>query len=377
MRIAIDLRSLMETGGKISGIENYVLNITDRLADRNSDIFGFYNNFKKVQLPSLNSKLKIQQTAIPNKILNAALRFFGLPKFEKLYNDFDLLWMPDLRPFAISKKTKFVLSVHDFSPVVHPEHFSWKRRIWHRVIDYKKSFKRADLLLAISEYTKTDLIKLFGINPEKIKVVYPGVDHSIFKTDLDPVRITNVQKKYDLPEKFILSICTLEPRKNILGLVKAFEQTSDPEAYLVIAGRLGWLYDDLLKAIANSPKKDRIKMLGYVAEADKPYLIANAKMVCYPSYYEGFGFVPLEAMACGVPVITSARTAMAEVCADAALLIEPYAQVDLTAAINNLLSDQALRQSLIAKGLQRSLMFNWEKCADQINQHLVGLVNNN
>lgn len=374
MRIAVDLRSLMETGGKISGVENYVLNSVDRVALLNPDVFAFFNNYREVVLPPLQSKVKVIRTRIPNKILNSVLRFFKQPKFEKLYGDFDLLWMPDLRPFAIHRKTKLAISIHDLSPVMHPEHFSGKRRIWHHLISYQKSLLRADLLITISEYTKQDLIKIFNIPAGKIKVIYPGVDHNTFHSNLNSQALREVKKKYNLPEKFLLSISTIEPRKNILNLIKAFEKISDQATHLVLAGRLGWLYADILEYIKSSPKKDKIHMLGYVLEGDKPYLIANAKMVCYPSYYEGFGFVPLEAMACGVPVITSGRTAMAEVCAEAALLVEPYALTDLVYGIDQLLSDEKLRLSLIAKGLERVKKFNWQKSAEEINRSLCELL---
>ena len=358
----------METGGRISGVENYVLNAISRLQTLPGfELRFFYNSFKVRELPvkmDLHGR-QISSSRIPNKIFNALLAF-GLPRFEKLYGAFDVLWMPDLRPFAIGPETKLVLTVHDLSPVVHPEFYSLRRRIWHRLLNYRASFKRADLIFAVSEYTKYDLVKIFKLDPEKIKVVYPGVDHKIFTPELDQRLQHKVRQKYNLPAKFILSISTIEPRKNLAGLIEAFEKIRDPEVRLVIAGRLGWLYREILEKIRNSQKKDKIKLIGYVAEADKPFLISQAEMVCYPSFYEGFGFQPLEAMACGVPVISSARTSMPEVCGDAALLIEPYHLEDLRAAIESLLTDRHLRQSLIAKGLAQSQKFTWQKTAEQM-----------
>ena len=129
------------------------------------------------------------------------------------------------------------------------------------------------------------------------------INHTVFHPHLDQSKKDTVVKKYDLPKRFILSVSTIEPRKNIIGLVSAFEQIADPDIDLVISGRTGWVYDAILTRISRSPKKQKIHLLGYIDEAEKPYIISLAEMVCYPSFYEGFGFVPLEAFACGTPAI--------------------------------------------------------------------------
>lgn len=392
MKVAIDLRSISPN---ISGVENYLLNILESSAfhkeerketgnsnaEKNSrrnnlELFGIYNSNKQsIQglLHSRNIELPFLQRRVPNRFFNAFLTFFSAPKFEKFFCDFDILWMPDLRPFALRKKTGFALTVHDLSPVMHSEFYSFKRRLWHKVIRYEKSFQRADLIFAVSEYTKYDLVKYYGLNPEKIKVVYPGINHEIFKQSLDERLGHKVRLRYNLPQDYILSISTLEPRKNILALIKAFEQIDDPHVELIIAGKKGWLYGPILKKVRSSQKKDKIRLIGYVEEKDKPFLLSMAKIVCYPSFYEGFGFVPLEAMACGVPVITSARTSMPEICSDAALLIEPMQLSDLAKAINELLADSALRQEMVVKGIARSKLFSWEMTAEKIISELQNL----
>jgi glycosyltransferase involved in cell wall biosynthesis len=374
MPIAIDLRSLMETGGEITGVENYLLNILGNFSiEESKKYFGFYNRYNPVNFPMLRNDLVLKKTNIPNKVFNTALTLLGEPKFEKLYGDFETLWMPDLRPFAIKESTKLAITVHDLSPIMHPELYSLKRRLWHKVVRYKKSFQRANVIFAVSEYTKYDLVKIFGVDPQKIKVIHSGIDHIRFRTDLDPQIKKEVQKKYSLPDKFILSISTVEPRKNIESLVSAFERIKNPDVSLVIAGRLGWLYSDLIIKIKNSPKKNQIILTSYIDEEDKPYLISLSEIVCYPSYYEGFGFVPLEAMACGVPVISSARTSMPEICKDAAILVEPSSLADLIIAIDALLSDKNLREKFIQKGLERVKSFEWKKTVQEIHNHLMEL----
>lgn len=376
MRVAIDLRSLIETSGKISGVENYLVHFLNALQQRNNlEIIPFCNSRRRLSFPdNLLNKEKIIRTRIPNKILNGSMIFFNMPKFEDLYGEFDVLWMPDLRPFAIKERTRLALTVHDLSPVMHPEFYSLKRKIWHKLINYKRSFSRANVIFAVSEYTKYDLQKVFNISPNKIKVVYPGVDRQIFRTDLDSSIRHKVAKKYNLPKNFILCLSTVEPRKNILGAIAAFEMIEQNDCHLVVAGRLGWLYSRIISRIKASPKSGKIKIIGYVNETDKPYLISLARLLCYPSFYEGFGFQPLEAMACGVPVITSARTSMPEICSDAALFVEPYQLNDLVHAINALLSDQNLRAHFIEKGIKRAAMFSWQDSVRILSEHLYALV---
>jgi len=369
MRIAVDMRSVAETGGRISGVENYFINIFNRLTlDGGDEIIPVINRYKSVRFPKeLKYCSNLKQTNIPNKIFNALLYISGYPKFESIYGDFDLLWMPDIRPFSISKKTKLAITVHDISSIVSPEYYSVQRRIWHKIADYGRAIKRADIIFAVSEYTKEEIITKYKINPDKIQVVYPAVDRNIFhplKED-DKEKFADVKKRYGLPGKYILTLSTIEPRKNIQTLIEAFEQIQS-ETYLVIGGKLGWLYKDILKRIENSPKRKFIKMLGYVSEKDKPLIMAGAEILCYPSFYEGFGFQPLEAMSSGVPVIASTRTSVPEVCGGAALLVEPYHSKDIAKAIELLLSDEGLRKRLIEKGLQRSMDFNWQDSAAKI-----------
>jgi glycosyltransferase involved in cell wall biosynthesis len=266
MKIAIDLRSL--SSGSVSGVENYTLNLLDNMLkqDRNNSYTLFFNSFYKTELPEfhyINAKIKI--TRWPNKILNLLLKF-KLLTLEKLIGDFDVLYMPNLNQFNISKKAKLFLTVHDLSPVVTPEFYDIKRQLWHKFLNYKKAFKRADAIFAVSEYTKSDLTKLFSIPEEKIHVVYPGVDKKIFNPEIPLDTLRQIRNKYGLPGDYILFLNTIEPRKNLLGLIAAFESLELP-CFLVIAGKRGWKYSEVFNAIKNSPKKNKIKYLAYVPQA--------------------------------------------------------------------------------------------------------------
>jgi glycosyltransferase involved in cell wall biosynthesis len=373
MKIAVDLRSL--SSGSISGVENYCLNLLECLLalDKQNQYILFYNSFAgKKNLPDfhyVNSSTKFAR--IPNKILNLGFKF-NFVKLESLIGNFDCLFMPNLNQFAISPKTKLAITVHDLSPVITPGFYDLKRKLWHKFLNYKKAFQRADVLFAVSQYTKNDLMKIFKITSEKIKVIYPGVDRKTFTPgiSLEEQRLT--RNIYGLPGSYILFLNTVEPRKNLANLIKAFESLSEPIS-LVIAGRLGWKYSRDFKLIQRSKKSAKIKYIGYVEEKHKPALIKMAKVLAYPSFYEGFGFQALEAMAVGTPVLVSQLTALPEVTGDSALLINPYDHSGISGGLQNIISNLNLRRVLIGKGFEQAKKFDWENTATQILSNLNAL----
>lgn len=359
MNIAIDLRSL--SSGTISGVENYILNILDSLfiLDSKNHYTLFSNSFGNNQLGDyryVNTTLK--HTKIPSKLLNLALKF-NLTSLEKLAGDFDVLFLPNLNQFSVSPTTKVILTVHDLSPVITPEFYNLKRRFWHKFLNYKKAFERANILIAVSENTKQDLIKIFKINPNKIMVIYPGLEAGHFNNNSLDADLKRVRNLYSLPGEFVLFLNTIEPRKNLSNLIKAFEQL-EGDAYLVLAGKLGWKYKSIFKQIKQSKKSAKIKYIGYVAEKDKPAIIKLAKVLAYPSFYEGFGFQPLEAMSVGTPVLASQVTSVPEIVGNAGLLVNPYSVNDLTLGLTELLYNNNLRDNLIAKGKERVKFFEWK-----------------
>lgn len=365
MKIAIDLRSLQ--GGGISGVENYIYNLLEHLLqqDKHNQYVFFQNGYwndNSDHLKFMNASFK--QARIPNKILNFSLRFFKFPKLESLVGEFDLFFMPNANQVSVKKQSKLIITVHDLSPLLLPQMYSLRRRLWHKFLSLEKLYKKADLLLAVSEHTKHDLVTLLNIPENKIKVIYPGIDHSVFKPDITEADLRKVRNNYNLPGKFILFISTLEPRKNLLNLIKALSRMKEP-AHLVVAGKLGWKYSSLIKALASPELKERIHYLGYIEEQDKPALYKLASLVAYPSFYEGFGFVPLEAMAVGTPVVTSNVSSLPEVVRDCAILVDPYRVDMLALAMDEAVSNLSLRQNLVEKGFIRAKDFNWFETAKQ------------
>jgi glycosyltransferase involved in cell wall biosynthesis len=362
MRIAIDLRSLQS--GQVSGVENYTLNLLEHLLpiDRINRYTLFYNawgNSKMKDMHFANSEVK--RTNIPNKILNFRLKF-GMTSMEKLIGNFDCLFLPNLNQYRIQPYKKLVLTVHDLSPVVTPEFYDLKRRLWHKFLNYRKSFQQAHLIFAVSEHTKMDLMRLYDVPERKIKVVYPGIEHTSFNTKISEAKRREVRNIYGLPGEYILFLSTIEPRKNLPNLVKAFEMIRHP-AHLVVIGRPGWKNHKIFKALQTSAKRNRIHYLGYLKEEHKAAVISLAKTVAYPSFYEGFGFVPLEAAASGVPVVVSHVTSLPEVMQDSALLVDPYKPEHIASALEQILTNRQLANMLIQKGLNRVRQFEWDKAA--------------
>ena len=226
----------------------------------------------------------------------------------------------------------------------------------------------ADKIIAISNSTAKDLINEYGVDPEKIKVIYSGVLNKFKKIDSED-EITKVREKYDLPKKFIFYLGTIEPRKNICSIIDAFEilkrDFGFEDYHLVIAGAKGWLYKDIFKKMEKGQFSKFIKYIEFVEDDDRPAMYNAAELLVYPSFFEGFGFQPLEAMACGTPVVSSNVSSIPEVVHDAALLIDPYNTRELYYAIREVLTNKNFREDLIWKGSNRVRNFSWQKTAHE------------
>ena len=240
------------------------------------------------------------------------------------------------------------------------------------MINIKKLAGNFNRIIAVSENTKQDIIELCGVSPEKIKVIYSGIGRQYRKINNNAggQNFTSVQKKYNLPKKFILYLGTLEPRKNVEGVIQAYNELRIKnrelaDVKLVIAGGSGWKVKNIFKEWGKSKYKDDIKFLGYVGADDKAYLYNLAALFVYPSFYEGFGFPPLEAMACGVPVVCSTVSSLPEVAGEAAIMADPYNITEIATAMELILTSYDLRNNLIRKGLEQAGRFSWKKSAEK------------
>lgn len=247
-----------------------------------------------------------------------------------------------------------VVTVHDLGYLHFPQAHPFSQRFY---LDWSTRFSAsaATALLADSEATRNDLIKYYGTPAEKITVVYPGFD-----TSLKPIRHPNgrwpVRQKYNLPEKFILHVGTLQPRKNLERLIEAYDPA---QISLVLAGRRGWLSESIY---AKGQAKG-VHFIDYVADEDLAALYSMATAYVAPSLYEGFGFPVLEAMACGTAVVCSDGGSLPEVAGEAALVVPAQDTATLAQAITRVVADDDLRRNLIMKGYQNLNRFSWEKAA--------------
>jgi len=363
MRIAVDIRPLLDP--QKTGVSLYALNLVRWLAKRGAhDYRLFCNSYGRPfpeEAPPEYINVRHCRTRWPNKALNACIAAFGHPRIDRMVGGAEVLYLPNLNFAAASCPT--VVTVHDLSFRRYPEFFSPKQRILRRLIDTDSLLKKAAIVIAVSKHTKDDIIETYGIAEDRIRIVTPAVSGEF--QPRDGKKIAAVRSKYGLPESFILYLGTLEPRKNVAGLIRAFEMAGT-DTDLVIVGGKGWMYDHIFEAAARSPKRKRIHFLGYVDEWDKPALYCAASTLVYPSFYEGFGMPALEAMACGTPVIASHASSLGEVVGDAGLLINPANPEEIAWAIDNMLADAALRERCRTKGMERAADFSWEKGAQEL-----------
>ncbi|MDD2753593.1 MAG: glycosyltransferase family 1 protein [Candidatus Portnoybacteria bacterium] len=381
MTIGIDLRVLAK--GTRSGIEEYTINLLSRLLSLDESIKFklFYNAFNQAELNNDWLKLpnvELKKFHLPNRfVFDPAAKFFRLPKIDKLLGGCDVFFAPHFLLAPVSKDCKKVITFHDLSFEYFPEFFSWRKRFWHASLAPRARTREAQKIIAVSGSTKNDLIDLYGAPEEKIKVIYSGIGREFKKITNENCR--GVAQKYGLPESFILYFGTIEPRKNLVGLIEAYNifRTKFTQSdcvnlvpTLVLAGSKGWLCDEIFAAAKKSPYAKDIKFLGFVEPQDKPRLFNLASLFVYPSFFEGFGFPPLEAMACGVPTITSHTSSFPEVVGDSALMVDPYNYDEIAWAMKEVLRDDNLKNDLIANGLERVKNFSWDKCAKETLEFL-------
>lgn len=265
------------------------------------------------------------------------------------------------------KQIKTVFTLHDLIFKFFPQHHLPRNRFFLNVA-MPLFLKRADTVICVSEHTKRDAMKTYGVPEEKLRVIYEGV-HPRFKRVNDVKFLQAVREKYRLPEKFIMALGTVEPRKNLVTLFDAFKALRDENAALVdeviVVGRQGWLHEATYRAVHERELTGKVRFLGLVDDVDLPAVLSLAQVLAFPSVYEGFGFPPLEAMACGTPVVSSNASSLPEVCGDVALLMPPLDVAEWVRALRRVLTDQALRLDLSRRGPLRAAQFTWQKTAEQ------------
>ena len=370
MKIGIDISQAVHG----TGASNYILELVKNLAkiDKKNEYILFGASLRAIsRFNKLKDDLKSNQNfqfkivPIPPTILEILFNRFRFPNIEKFIGQVDVFHSSDwTQPKLKSKSTKKVTTVHDlvaylFPSSVHQKIISTQKRRLNLVK------KEIDAIIVDSATTKEDVIKFLEINRQKISVI-PLAASGIFKPQED-TKINDVIAKYKIKKPYILSVGTQEPRKNIQKLLDVFGQivSANPQFHLVLTGKYGW-GPDLPAAKQGFHSPEKVIWTGYVPQEDLPVLYAGSRVFVYPSLYEGFGLPVLEAMACGTPVITSNNSSMAEIAKDAAILVDPRSEGQLTKAIELVLSLSLENyQKMVRASLDRARQYSWTKTAKE------------
>ncbi|WP_129626572.1 glycosyltransferase family 4 protein [Candidatus Oscillochloris fontis] len=257
-----------------------------------------------------------------------------------------------------------VVTIHDLAFIRFPQTFRAYNRTY---LDFatRLSARRATRILAVSEHTKREVVGILGVPAERV-VVTPNAARSHFRPP-PPAELEAFRTRHGLPERFVLYVGTLEPRKNLTTLLDAYAEVTRrfPDVPLLVGGGKGWLYDTIFERLEHLGLREQVKFVGYLDEEELPLWYAAATVFAFPSIYEGFGMPPLEAMACGTPVVTSNTSSLPEVVADAGLMVDPRSADALAAALCRVLGDPDLHADLRTRGLRRATHFTWATTAER------------
>jgi glycosyltransferase involved in cell wall biosynthesis len=372
MKIGVDVRCLEEE--KISGVGEYALELLKSIFEikGKNEYILFSNSFKK-KIDSFSwvkeyPNVKLKKFRYPNKVLNFFFWYFNWPKIDKLIGEVDLFFAPNINFISISRNCPLIATFHDLSFERYPYFFSAKTRLWHfYFVNPRKIAANSRKLISVSESTQKDLGELYGID-DNVEIIYHGVSPDYQVIDRNDPELLEIQKKYNLPYRFILYLGNIEPRKNIGSLIDAYCELRHGnlkfEKYkLVLAGDISPLCREIVEKANKSAYRKDIYFAGYVDEKDKPYIFNLASLFVYPSHFEGFGLPALEAMACGTPVITSNRSSLPEVAEKAAITVDSNRPDEISTAMKTVLEDKKIRDLYRERGLRQAKKFSWEKCA--------------
>lgn len=364
MKIAIDVR---DAGGEKTGKGFFTYGLVNAIISQDRENqYILYSNSKTSAFPKYDN---VQFKFIDKEGLKWHLATLKDIKSEK--PDFFIAPTSYIIPSIAPKWLKVIPVVHDIVAFLYPKTHSKKAVLTER-FTLKRALKKAFKVFVVSENTMNDLINHFKY-PKSLMTIVPCAPHDLYLKEPKAQDQTRIIEKYKLPEKFILGVGTLEPRKNFKTLIKSFVivKRKYPEYKLVIVGKNGWKYQELFQKVKEYQIEDDVIFTGYMADKDLHLVYSLAEVFVFPSLYEGFGIPPIEAMASGCPVIASNTSSLPEIIEDAGLLIEPQNSVKIADAIISLIENTQLRNTLIEKGYHHSKKFNWNYSAkivlDELN----------
>jgi glycosyltransferase involved in cell wall biosynthesis len=362
MRICIDTSPAVH---RRAGLGRYAQELLAALlaADTDNEYVAFYHRPRDAQIDPPLDRVPHLTTSLDTKPWRFAALFaqsLRIPQ-DRMFPGIDLFHATDhLLPRLTRIRTVFTL--HDLIFRLYPETHKPLNR-WFLTLVMPRFLKAADAIIAVSEHTKRDAVRFYGLDEAKIHVIYEGVDARFRPASAEAM--ARVRRDHGLPPEFILSLGTIEPRKNLTSLLEAYHdlRARGFEAKLVIVGQKGWLYEGFFRRLHELGLENEVLFTGFVPDADLPALYSAAELFVFPSLYEGFGLPVLEALACGAPVVTSNRSSLPEVAGDAALLVDPTSVADVQAAIITVLESEDVRADLRARGPRQAARFSWDKTA--------------
>ncbi len=365
MRIAIDYTAAVRQS---AGVGNYVRRLVDAmLAQDTTNQYTLLTSGRPTrERPFPTAKnVRGRSIVIPDRYLNIIWYRWRLPLYATYFSgQTDIYHGPDFALPPIGKKLSKVVTVHDLAFLEHPEYAVPSLAAYLKKV-VPEAVTAADVVCTVSQEVNRTLIEHFSTPPEKLAVVPNGVS-PYFRRITDPIILAATRNKFALKHPLVLGVGTLEPRKNHMGLIKAFytaQKKKNGPAMLALAGGKGWLYEETRQLVQELHLEKKVRFLGRVSDLELVTLYSMADVFAFPSFFEGFGVPPIEAMACGAPVITSNTSSLPEVVGDAALLIDPHEPDELAHAITRLLDNPTLREELRQKGYERARQFTWAESA--------------
>ncbi len=369
MRIGIEASNMVAEF--LTGVEYSLIPLVrhlPRIDNRNE--YRLYLNFVRPEYaarfearvrPLLSDRVEARICRIPNRLMRF-LREWARWPIEQTLGHCAVVYYPDVDMHTQLRGAR-VATIHDLMPFTHADQYS---ELY--VAQFRRSVSRiardADAIIAVSEHTKDTIVERLGVAPDRIAVVYHGIDETFHPVPTEAV--AHLRARFGFARPYILFVGTAEPRKNLLRLVDAFAlmcHGGRNDLDLVIAGKSAWGSASLRARIAAQGLESQVRLPGYIAGTDLPALYGGASVFVLPSLAEGFGMPLLEAMACGIPVIASNTTALPEVYGDAAFGFDPTSTEALVAALERVLNDEVLRADLVARGFKRAARFGWEETA--------------
>ncbi len=359
MRVTLDIQAAI---AQRAGVGRYTKSLVEHLGRfaGSDELRLFYFDFRRKGAPF--PVPGASQRAIrwcPGRFVQKAWKTLNWPPYDWFAGAADVYHFPNfIRPPL--KRGKSVVTIHDIAFIRYPQTLE-PRNLAYLTAQIQQTVRNSDCIIAVSEFTAREIQHLLDVPRDRIAAIHEGLPDG-YARPAQPL-IDEARRSLKLERPYLLTVGTMEPRKNLAFLVEAFEKVSGFDGDLVIAGMYGWKYEPILKKIIHSPRAPRIRHLDYVDERCLPALYAGAELFVFPSLYEGFGFPPLESMACGTPVLSSAGGSLPEILGDAAEFAAEYDSDTWAAKIRMLLEDTTRRAELIAKGGELVKKYSWDETA--------------